>query len=155
MTLISDNVLKEAYNKPNGGHLGSLRAVADMVESIVKNNAQELCAQAAAIQKAKSTMPIPEANGCKCVVCFEWQYWTPSGMVCKNGHGGVKGINTQLYTVPPIPKNVMPEQILTADPNTLVLIGEVFDVMDDGVIKHLKLNYGDKVFVQVESEAKQ
>ena len=23
-----------------------------------------------------------------CSVCGEWQRWTPSGMVCKNGHGG-------------------------------------------------------------------
>jgi hypothetical protein len=35
-------------------------------------------------------------NGCKCSLCHEWQYWTPSGMTCKNGHGGAPGINTPL-----------------------------------------------------------
>lgn len=43
----------------------------------------------------------PDAIGCKCSVCGEWQRWTPSGMVCKNGHGGVPGINQRLYTTPP------------------------------------------------------
>jgi len=42
----------------------------------------------------------PAANGCQCVVCGEWQRWTPSGMTCKNGHGGAQGINTKLYTRP-------------------------------------------------------
>ena len=39
-----------------------------------------------------------EAIGCQCSVCFEWQRWTPSGMVCKNGHGGAPGINRKLFT---------------------------------------------------------
>jgi hypothetical protein len=43
----------------------------------------------------------PDAMGCKCSKCGEWQRWTPSGMVCKNGHGGVGGINHRLYTTPP------------------------------------------------------
>ena len=43
----------------------------------------------------------PDAMGCKCSKCGEWQRWTPSGMVCKNGHGGVDGINHRLYTTPP------------------------------------------------------
>ena len=42
----------------------------------------------------------PDAIGCKCSVCGEWQRWTPSGMVCKNGHGGADGINHRLYTQP-------------------------------------------------------
>lgn len=40
----------------------------------------------------------PDAIGCKCSVCGEWQRWTPSGMVCKNGHGGADGVNHRLYT---------------------------------------------------------
>lgn len=43
----------------------------------------------------------PDAIGCKCSECGAWQRWTPSGMVCKNGHGGVPGINHRLYTSPP------------------------------------------------------
>lgn len=43
------------------------------------------------------------AVGCKCSVCDEWQQWTPSGMVCKNGHGGVQGINTRLWELPDKP----------------------------------------------------
>ena len=43
----------------------------------------------------------PDAMGCKCSECGEWQRWTPSGMVYKNGHGGVDGINHRLYTTPP------------------------------------------------------
>jgi len=43
----------------------------------------------------------PDAMGCKCAECGAWQRWTPSGMVCKNGHGGVGGINQRLYTTPP------------------------------------------------------
>ena len=43
----------------------------------------------------------PDGWGCKCSVCGEWQQWTPSGMVCKNGHGGADGINHRLYTTPP------------------------------------------------------
>lgn len=40
----------------------------------------------------------PDAIGCTCSVCGEWQRWTPSGMVCKNGHGGAPGVNQRLYT---------------------------------------------------------
>lgn len=41
--------------------------------------------------------PSPESqgwilNGFKCVVCDEPQFDTPSGVVCKNGHGGVRGV---------------------------------------------------------------
>jgi hypothetical protein len=43
----------------------------------------------------------PDAIGCQCAECGEWQRWTPSGMVCKNGHGGASGINQRLYTTPP------------------------------------------------------
>jgi hypothetical protein len=43
----------------------------------------------------------PDAMGCKCSICGEWQRWTPSGMACKNGHGGARGINHRLYTTPP------------------------------------------------------
>jgi hypothetical protein len=43
----------------------------------------------------------PDAMGCKCAECGAWQRWTPSGMVCKNGHGGASGINQRLYTTPP------------------------------------------------------
>lgn len=43
----------------------------------------------------------PDASGCRCAICYHWQYWTPSGMTCKNGHGGSEGINTKLYTAPP------------------------------------------------------
>jgi len=28
-----------------------------------------------------------KAIGTKCVICNEWQFWTSSGHVCKNGHG--------------------------------------------------------------------
>jgi hypothetical protein len=35
----------------------------------------------------------PDAIGRKCAECGEWQRWTPSGMVCKNGHGGASSIN--------------------------------------------------------------
>jgi len=40
----------------------------------------------------------PDAIGCTCVICGEWQRWTPSGMVCKNGHGGAEGVNHRLFT---------------------------------------------------------
>jgi hypothetical protein len=42
----------------------------------------------------------PVAIGCKCSECSEWQRWTPSGMTCKNGHGGARGINQRLFTHP-------------------------------------------------------
>jgi hypothetical protein len=42
----------------------------------------------------------PDAIGCKCSECGKWQRWTPSGMTCKNGHGGAPGINHRLYTTP-------------------------------------------------------
>jgi hypothetical protein len=54
----------------------------------------------------KRTQPAvqePDAMGCKCSICGEWQRWTPSGMACKNGHGGARGINHRLYTTPPAP----------------------------------------------------
>lgn len=59
----------------------------------------------AEIRKALDDMPVaptqkPDAIGCKCSMCGEWQRWTPSGMVCKNGHGGAEGINQYLYTHP-------------------------------------------------------
>jgi hypothetical protein len=47
------------------------------------------------------TVQKPDAMGCKCAECGAWQRWTPSGMVCKNGHGGASGINQRLYTTPP------------------------------------------------------
>ncbi len=40
------------------------------------------------------------AIGCKCPLCGEWQRSTRSGMVCKNGHGGVTGLNRRLFTHP-------------------------------------------------------
>jgi len=50
-----------------------------------------------------SAAPAQPANaiGCTCSVCGDWQRWTPSGMVCKNGHGGAPGINHRLYTHQP------------------------------------------------------
>lgn len=52
-----------------------------------------------ATSKVRQAADKPTAVGCKCSVCGEWQRWTPSGMCCKNGHGGVPGVNTKLYTV--------------------------------------------------------
>lgn len=40
----------------------------------------------------------PDAVGCRCSICNEWQRWTTSGMTCKNGHGGAAGVNQKLYT---------------------------------------------------------
>jgi len=51
--------------------------------------------------KAAQPAKEPDAIGCQCAECGEWQKWTPSGMVCKNGHGGASGINQRLYTTPP------------------------------------------------------
>ena len=53
----------------------------------------------------------PDAIGCKCLECGEWQRSTPSGMTCKNGHGGVQGINYRLYTSPPARKPLTDEEI--------------------------------------------
>lgn len=44
----------------------------------------------------------PDAIGCRCSVCNEWQKYTRSGMVCKNGHGGAPGVNYKLYTAPQV-----------------------------------------------------
>jgi hypothetical protein len=52
-------------------------------------------------KKAAQRVQEPDAIGCQCAECGEWQRWTPSGMVCKNGHGGASGINQRLYTTPP------------------------------------------------------
>ena len=58
-----------------------------------------------ALRKALAEQPAPvqrpDAIGCKCSECGKWQRWTPSGMTCKNGHGGAPGINHRLYTTPP------------------------------------------------------
>lgn len=43
-------------------------------------------------------LPIGKAVSCKCAVCGEWQRSTESGMVCKNGHGGVIGNNHRTFT---------------------------------------------------------
>jgi hypothetical protein len=48
----------------------------------------------------------PDAIGCQCSECGEWQRWTPSGMTCNNGHGGATGINKRLFTTPPAPQPV-------------------------------------------------
>jgi len=52
-------------------------------------------------EAGKAAQQEPDAIGCQCAECGEWQKWTPSGMVCKNGHGGASGINQRLYTTPP------------------------------------------------------
>jgi len=56
----------------------------------------------------------PDAMGCKCAECGAWQRWTPSGMVCKNGHGGASGINQRLYTTPPA-QPAVPDALTSAD----------------------------------------
>jgi hypothetical protein len=58
---------------------------------------------------AQPAVQEPDAMGCKCSECGEWQRWTPSGMVCKNGHGGASGINHRLYTTPPAAQPAVPE----------------------------------------------
>jgi len=52
----------------------------------------------------------PDAVGCKCSECGAWQRWTPSGMVCKNGHGGVPGVNHRLYTSPPAQRKPLTDE---------------------------------------------
>jgi len=62
----------------------------------------ELLKEAAALLSADSKdAGEPVANACKCSECGEWQYWTTSGMTCKNGHGGAAGINTTIRNTRP------------------------------------------------------
>ena len=67
------------------------------VGAITKEAITNLSVQIERLEKAEI------GNGCKCSICGEWQIWTPSGMVCKNGHGGAPGVNTKLYVDPPEP----------------------------------------------------
>lgn len=44
-----------------------------------------------AIMEIDSGKPTVETNGLKCSVCGDFQYRTPGGASCKNGHGGADG----------------------------------------------------------------
>jgi len=72
---------------------------AQLVDDCTNHNAQ-VTPLYAAPPDIEAITKEPDAIGCKCSVCGEWQRWTPSGMCCKNGHGGAPGINQKLYTVP-------------------------------------------------------
>ena len=78
----------------------------------------ELLLDAAKAIEALAEQPAqqePDAIGCKCSECGKWQRWTPSGMTCKNGHGGAPGINHRLYTTPqPQAQPLTDEQLLAA-----------------------------------------
>jgi hypothetical protein len=65
----------------------------------------------------------PDAMGCKCSECGDWQRWTPSGMVCKNGHGGASGINQRLYTTPPAAQPAVPDALNPKDENPAYAAG--------------------------------
>jgi len=90
------------------------RMPTEIVDRIVRQSMDEARKEAEAeIQKlagriselTASLQAEPDAVGCKCSVCGNWQKWTPSGMVCKNGHGGARGINKLLYSAPPLLTN--------------------------------------------------
>jgi len=53
-----------------------------------------------AIAREEAQSVAPDAIGCKCSKCGEWKRSTPSGMACKNWHGGVGGLNVDLFTRP-------------------------------------------------------
>lgn len=74
-------------------------------KSLTRKASEELRRLQAELDAIKQALaaPVqkPDAMGCKCAECGAWQRWTPSGMVCKNGHGGASGINQRLHTTPP------------------------------------------------------
>jgi hypothetical protein len=43
-------------------------------------------------QRLHDEIDSTDLNGLKCSICFGPQFDTPSGVTCKNGHGGVEGI---------------------------------------------------------------
>jgi hypothetical protein len=87
---------KNAPQQPASTMQPQDEAVAAAIQVGVDDHGIDLSTQ----QPASTVQQEPVATGCKCSVCGEWQRWTPSGMVCKNGHGGADGVNTCVYPAP-------------------------------------------------------
>lgn len=74
-----------------------LEAAQKTITSIVPKEELEAFFKEALKLKMENAKMDKKTVALKCYMCGEWQIYTRSGMVCKNGHGGVQGLNIGIY----------------------------------------------------------